>query len=360
MSETNKVAFLGTTHPHARSQVRTLQLVDEVESIYFCDQDEGAGDAIRETCPDKIADGSLSLDEVLTREDIEFCWGCFNTVENGPAVKQLLEAGKHVMSEKPVGISAAVIAELCETARANERTLSVCYQNRYRPIVQDIRRHLAEEAIGKLMNMEVRMVTSQVRYRNPKHWLFDREQSGGGILSWLMCHYFDMMRFLLGQEVVEVTSLTGILNGEDITVEDTASGALRFESGLICAWNAGYLLSMSREGFSNASYDTYFGIRGREGSLVWAGDVSAPSLTVTSTRSDWNRSSPSRTIQYSQDKAEGYGGLSGRDFVRQFFRAALHGEEPPTSGEDALQAARIVEACYESNDSGRAVKLVEA
>jgi len=358
MSESIKVAFVGTTHPHASSQVRTLQLLDEVESIYFCDEGEGTGDALRESCPDKIAEGTLSLDDVLAREDIEFCWGCMNTDHNGPAVKQLLEAGKHVMSEKPMGLSAAIIEELCNAARANNRVLSVCYQNRYLPIAQDIRRYLAEEAIGKPMNMEARMVTSQVRYRNPGHWLFDREQSGGGILSWLMCHYFDMMRFLLGEDVVEVTALTGIMNGEDITVEDTASGALRFESGLICAWNAGYLLSRSGEGFNNASYDTYIGIRGREGSLTWGGDVSEPALTVISSKRDWNRSSPLRTIQYSKDKAEGYGGLSGREFVGQFFRAAIHGEEPPTTGEDALQVARIVEACYESNDSGRAVKLV--
>ena len=357
MPDKIKIAFLGITHPHAAAQVRTLQLVEEVESIVFCDEDLDAAQNLRSKCPDKIEEGVLSLDDVLNREDVEFGWGCFQTRENGPAVLRALEAGKHVMSEKPVGISSDLIAQIAEAARANGRVLSVCYQNRYHPVVQDLKRYLAEDAIGPVMNMEARMVTSQVKFRNPRHWLFQRELSGGGILSWLMCHYFDLLRFLLDDEVAQVSAITGTLNGEAIDVEDTASAALRFRNGVVCAFNAGYLMSLSTGGFIYPSYDTYIGIRGRDGSLAWEGDTSAPRLRVQSVRSDWNRSVPVRTIEYAMDRGEGYGGNHGVDFVRQFIRAALHGEEPPSSGEDALQVARIVEACDESNDTGARVAL---
>ena len=48
------------------------------------------------------------------------------------------------------------------------------------------------------MAVEARMVTSQVRYRDPAHWLFQRATAGSGILSWLACHYLDLLCYLLG------------------------------------------------------------------------------------------------------------------------------------------------------------------
>jgi predicted dehydrogenase len=357
MPDRIRIAFLGVTHPHAASQVRTLQLVDEVESIVLCDEDATAAASLRAKCPDKIEETPLSLEQVIRREDVKFVWGCFRTDRNGPAVLRALQAGKHVMSEKPMGISASVIEEIVRMARANGLTLSVCYQNRYHPVTQDMRRYLQEGAIGQVMNAEVRMVTSQVKFRNPKHWLFRQEAAGGGILSWLMCHYFDLLRYLLRDEVVEVSAVTGTLNGQDIDVEDTASGALRFRSGVIAAFNAGYLLSMSTGGFIQPSYDIYVGIRGRDGSLTWEAEANRPRLRVQSVLAHWNRSVPVRTVEYSMDHGEGYGGNHGIEFVRQFIRAALHGEEAPTTGEDALKVAHIVEACYRSSQTGQRVLL---
>jgi len=357
MTDKIKIAFLGVTHPHAAAQVRTLQLVDEVESIVLCDEATEAARTLRAKCPDKIEETPVSFEQVLQRDDVGFVWGCFRTDRNGPAVLKALRAGKHVMSEKPVGLSSALIEEIVAAAEAKGLTLSVCYQNRYHPIAQDIRRYLDEGAIGQVMNMEVRMVTSQVKFRNPSHWLFRNELSGGGILSWLMCHYFDLLRFLLQDEVAEVTAITGTLNGEDVDVEDTASGALRFRNGVVCSFNAGYLLSMSTGGYIYPSYDTYIGIRGRDGSLTWEGEIPKPRLRVQSVLPHWNRSVPVRTTEYPLDRGEGYGGNHGIEFVRQFIRAALYGEEPPSTGADALKVARIVEACYKSNETGQRVVL---
>ena len=77
-------------------------------------------------------------------------------------------------------------------------------------------------ALGRIMAVEARMVTSQVRYRNPGHWLFRKDTAGTGILSWLGCHYLDLLCYFLDDRVVEVAALVGQQNPEQIEVEDTA------------------------------------------------------------------------------------------------------------------------------------------
>ncbi len=353
MSDAIRFAFFGATHPHAQLQIKTLQLMDDVESIALVDDDADAAIALAGKSPAKIEPRPLTLDEALERDDLGFVFADFPTDRNGPAVLQALKAGKHVMSEKPVAISSTLIAEIVEAARVNGRTLSVCYQNRQQPIVRDMRRAIAEGAIGRIMNTECRLITSQVKFRDPGHWLFDRRRSGGGILSWLMCHNFDLLRYMLQDEIVEVSAIVGTLSGEAIDVEDTASGALRFRSGAIGAFNAGYLISASAEGYEVPVYDSYLGFRGTDGSMRWEAGEDGPVLHIESSRPQGGGSTPSRSTSYPTERGEGYGGASGIAFVRRFIRAALHGEEPPTRGEDALQIARIIEACYESSEHGR-------
>ena len=60
------------------------------------------------------------------------------------------------------------------------------------------------------------MVTSQVKFRNPKHWLFDRSISGGGILSWLGCHYIDLLCYIMAADITSVSAVVDTLSGEDI------------------------------------------------------------------------------------------------------------------------------------------------
>jgi len=355
MNEKVKYAMLGVKHPHAAHHVRTLQLMDEVESIVLVDEDTEAVQELRAANSEKIEEQTLSFNQVLEREDVGLVFGCLTNDENGPAMLRAVQGGKHVMSEKPVGISSEIIAEVVEAARANGVVFSVCYQNRYHPIPQDIRRLVAEGVIGRVLNVEVRMVTSQVKFRNPDHWLFKREKSGGGILSWLMCHYFDLLAYMLQDDIAEVTAVVDTLNGFPIDVEDTASGTLRLSSGAIGAFNAGYLLTQSPSGYSGATYDTYIGIKGLEGSLAWLDD--GPKLRIQSTADGWNTFSPVRTIEYDIDQGEGYGGEMGKSFQQQFVRAVLYNEEPPTRGEDALKVARIIEACYHSSETGQRVEL---
>ena len=69
---------------------------------------------------------------------------------------------------------------------------------------------------------------------------------GGGILLWLGCHYLDLLRFVLADDVRRVAALTGTRGGCDVEVEDTVALSLEWESGALGSFTAGYHLPRSR------------------------------------------------------------------------------------------------------------------
>src|SRR5205814_8815217 len=117
--------------------------------------------------------------------------------------------------------------------------------------------------------VEARMVTAHPRFRDPGHWLFDPAAAGGGVLAWLGCHVLDLLRYLLQDEVVEVSALTASLCEPGLGVEDSAALSLRFGNGALGTLHAGYHLPRSTPGYRAAAYDTTLRIRGTEGRCAW-------------------------------------------------------------------------------------------
>ena len=193
-----------------------------------------------------------------------------------------------MLAEKPIGQTAADTERVLAVAERTGRMLGVCYPNRANPAVMDARRMVADGVIGPLVSVEMRMITTQVRFRDPQHWLFRSEYAGGGILSWLGCHYIDMMRYITGDEIVSVAAETATRSGEDIDVEDVAVLSLRFRSGAVGTLHTGYMLALSGGGYHNQTgYDTYVGVNGQTGRLYWSSDGRPASLTVESVHPDW-------------------------------------------------------------------------
>ena len=185
---------------------------------------------------------------------------------------------------------------------------------------------VADGVVGPLISVEMRMITTQVQFRDPQHWLFRAEHAGGGILSWLGCHYIDMMRYITGDEIVSVAAETATRSGEQIDVEDVAVLSLRFRSGAVGTLHTGYMLALSGGGYHNRSgYDTYVGVNGRMGRIHWSSDGAPSSLTAESTHAGW-AGAPRRSYEYALAESPSYLGVYGEQFVGDFIRCAQDGQ----------------------------------
>lgn len=352
-----KFVFLGATHPHTRGHLRTLELMDEVESVILWDESREALEQVRQERDVKIEAVTTSLDEALARKDAAFALVALRNDQTPDAIIRAASAGKHTMTEKPVGLNASEVSRALDAVAKAGVTLSVCYQNRYNPVSQDIKRLVREGALGRVMAVELRLITSQVKFRNPQHWLFNKKLAGGGMLSWLGCHYLDLICYLLDDEITAVSALADTLSGEAIDVEDVACLSLRFGKGTLGAFQCGYMLPVSRSGYTGATYDSFIGIRGTLGRIGWHPfEREATGLHIESVAPGWE-TAPGRVIQYDFGKSDAYGGAFGLKFVQDFVKAAQTGGAPPATGQDALRVMKVVDAAYESNRTGRRVEI---
>lgn len=350
------VGLFGVTHPHSLAHLRTLIQSESVGQICLYDESPEEIEKVKKNYQAKITCGYSDLNAMLEAEDIDLGIACFRNDLNAGLCIALFEAGLHVLSEKPIGHTVEAVESVVNASKEANKLLGVMYQNRYHPTSQEAKHLVQSGAVGDVTACEARMVTSQVKFRNPQHWLFNKAQSGGGILSWLGCHYIDLVSYILGQDIVQVSGTVDTLSGEGIDVEDVASITFRFANGAIGSMQAGYHLAISGAGYMGPSYDTYMAFRGTNGRVFWEPTKAPPELNLESVVDGWKHA-PQRTFGYTLPQVDAYGGAHGVAFLDDFIGAIQGKGTAPTSGEDALKVARIVDAIYESSKTGKRIDL---
>jgi len=346
----------GLTHPHAEMYLETLEALDEVSGVVLVDPDQVARDAMSEKSR-KLRGAGPDLDSAIERWDVSHVLVSLPNASTPAELVRVIEARKSVFTEKPAARSAAEFTPVLNALRRRPVPFAVAYLNRGAPPIVEARELYRAGAIGRLMSVELRMVTTRVGMRNPDAWLFHREQAGGGILAWLGCHWLDAVRFITGEEIVRIQAELGTLSGEAIDVEDTAVLAFRTSGGAIGSLHAGYLLAIGNPGYRSAGHDISLILRGSDGLIQYSvgRGHEGPPLVLESLAPRW-RSASRRGFQFTPTPAPGYGGLAGLDFFRQFL-AAGPGDPTPADAVDALRVLEILDAAYRSAASGCAVDV---
>ncbi len=138
-------------------------------------------------------------------------------------------AGKHVFSEKPLGLDAASAQRAVAACAEHGVTLGVGYNWRYQPALQRIRQLIDDGTLGRVLHIEGNFCGPSA-YRFPKgHWRHDREEVPAGGMTGRGVHVIDAMLYLAGP-IAQVTAQSHRL-AQDFGVDDTTSMLLRFASG---------------------------------------------------------------------------------------------------------------------------------
>ena len=216
-----------------------------------------------------------------------------------------LEAGKHVLCEKPMALDARQAARMLEVADKSPGLARIDHELRYEPNRLKAWRLLAEGAIGPLLHLEL-VLRPYLRGDGrpqaadaPWSWWYDAAR-GGGILGAVGSHLIDLCRFWTGSEVVEVSGRTATLvparvdeRGvrRAVTADDYASFVLRLASGALATIT---LTTMSGHGPGHFAQLT-----GRDGTLVLTGETrleigrpGAPLEDASAPDELWERTTP--------------------------------------------------------------------
>ena len=229
-----------------------------------------------------------------------------------------LDAGKHVLLEKPLAISVEAGWDLVEAARKSGVLLATGYQARYVPGHLNMKRLIEEGAIGE--PSAARTYYGIHRPGPPPEWRQKRETARWGALSDVGTHHIDLIRMLLG----EVSEATGYHERQQgFETDDAVAAAMRLESGPVAT------LTMSTNAW--VQY-TRVEVHGTEGALVAEDTSPTGQGAVTLLRAD--------------DGPEDVTGERPNSWVAQLetvTRAASGDEVDYATGEDGARNLEIME-----------------
>ena len=348
-----KVAVIGVGGI-SEMHIRSYRSNPNVELYAFCDINEARLRKMGEkygvsrlfTDKDELLRALPELDAVSV---------CTWNAAHAPCAIAALNAGKHVLCEKPMAKNAAEAQEMLEAARRAGRLLMVGFVRRYEKGSALLRRLVREDFFGELYYAKA---TYLRRNGNPGGWFGDKSRSAGGPLIDLGVHVIDLTRYLMGNpRPVSVYGATfrklfdrpGIVTpkaysstsagpGDVCDVEDLASAMIRFENGAVLQVEAAFSLNL-REDTGSVQI---FGTKG--------GAKLSPDLELYSELDGYMTNvTPVCPPESFDDEFQAE--------IDHFVDCFANGVPCRSPAEDGVQIMRILDAVYESARTGHEVVL---
>jgi len=281
-----------------------------------------------------IPKGVASLDALLDSDVDAVYISTTNELHLEQAVAAA-KAGKHVMCEKPLALTSADARRIVAACKEAGVVLGTNHHLRNAGAHRAMREAIAAGRIGK--PIAARVFHSVYLPPHLQGWRITKPEAGGGVVLDITVHDADTLRFVLGDDPIEIAAIT--------QSSGMASGGL--EDGAMCLWKfKSGVIAQSHEGFTTKFAGTGFEVHGTDGSL-FAKDVMTQNPIGTVTL---------RTEKGEEELNFDREGLYVRSL--RAFHAAIRGEgKPSATGEDGVWSLASAEAALQSAKLGKAAAI---
>jgi myo-inositol 2-dehydrogenase / D-chiro-inositol 1-dehydrogenase len=279
-----------------------------------------------------------TIEAILAAKDIDAVVICTPTDTHADLIEAFAKAGKAIFCEKPIDLSLDRVKACLQVVRDTKAVLMVGFNRRFDPHFAGVKAEITKGTLG-----EVEMVT--ITSRDPGAPPVDYIKRSGGIFRDMTIHDFDMARFLLGEEVTEVSAMAAVLVDPAIGKagdSDSVQVMLKTASGKMC------LISNSRR--ATYGYDQRIEVHGSLGAA--AAENQRPVMIEVASAKGYTR--PPLHDFFMTRYTEAYAAE-----IASFIAAVAGKGTASPSGEDGLSALALAEAALKSVAEGRTVKVSE-
>lgn len=309
----------------------------------FADVDPASRAALAQLYPG--ARGFSSAEELVADADVEAVVVALPTFLHRPVVIAALDAGKHVLCEKPPALHAEEVVAMMDAARRTGRVLAFGLQRRALPSVTAARALIERDELGTLYHGRAVWTRAWGAPAGAGGWHRDLARAGGGPLIDLGVHVLDLAWWLMGRPAVR--SVTGITHNRSFDpelVEDAAFGMVRLSDGGAIEVETSWIAHRGGD-------DLRIEIAGTRASLV----VEQQALTMV--RADAGGSQlvkPTIPNGWPEALLNAFA-----DQAANFAAAIRDGAAPLTPPGDALLIMRLIDGLYRSAREGREIPIDE-
>jgi predicted dehydrogenase len=327
---TVRIGVLSAAHSHSHAYADALADVEGADVVAVADGDAERGRAFAERHGVEYGDRA----DVLDRIDAAVVTAA--NADHREWTTAAAQAGVDVLCEKPLATTsedARAMVRECEAAGVH---LGVAMPVRF---CEPARRAKAAVESGELGDLKAVVGTNLLTKVSGGGWMTDPDRSGGGAIMDHTVHVVDLVRWLTGREVGEVYTETGTLFS-DADVEDVAVLSMALDDGTPLTHDGSWRQPETWDFWG----DVTLRLLGTDGVL----EVDCFDQTLTQT-TDAGDDPGIESVFWGTDMNEA--------LLRDFVAAVAADEEPAIPGREGLREVRVVEAAYESAETGSPVDV---
>lgn len=357
MTKQLKVGIIGCGGIAQGKHLPSLSKLEQVELVAFCDivveraekvaKKHGAENAkVYENYHELLEDASIDVIHVLTPN-----------ISHAEISIAAMEAGKHVMCEKPMAKTSEEARGMVEAAKRTGKKLTIGYNNRFRPDSQYLHKVSSQGDLGDVYFAKAHAI----RRRAVPTWgvFLDEEKQGGGPLIDIGTHALDLTLWMMNNykpksvmgsvyhklgKKENAANAWGPWDPEKFTVEDSAFGFITMENGATISLESSWALNTLDVDEAKCSLSGTEGGADMKDGLRINGEEHSKLYTT-------NIELGSGGVAFYDGKSESDADLEARLWIESI----LNDTEPTVKPEEAFVVTQILEAIYESAKTGKAV-----
>lgn len=337
----------------AHEHIQAYQKMPHVELVALCDINTEQLEKMGKQY--EVPQLYKTKEALLEKADVDAVSVCVWNSAHAECAIAALNAGKHVLCEKPMATTVEDAQAMQAAAEANDRLLMIGFVRRFGNDTKIIMDFKEKDFFGEIYYGKA---TYLRRHGNPEGWFGDQSRSGGGPLIDLGVHVIDLLTYLLGKSrPVSVYGATfqKLFNRPDVKdkqgyisstpgeiicdVEDLASAMIRFENGSVISIETSFSLNVN----DDQQKLELFGTKG--------GAALNPSLKLST-----NINGYMADVQLKMPTALSMDGLFYNE-IHHFVECVLEGKDCLSPAQDGVVITQIIEAIYESAKTGHEVTL---
>jgi len=205
---------------------------NNLDIVALCDVEESKMDTTIQNF--KLSDETkkyIDYKEMLKNEKPELVAICTESGKHGQIAIDCIESGANLIIEKPIALSLEEADLIIEKANEKNIKVSACHQNRFNKSVQKIREAVEADRFGRLMHGTAHIRWNRGEdYYTQAPWRGTWEQDGGALMNQCI-HNIDLLRWMMGDEIIEVVGMTDNLIHGFIDAEDLGMALVKFANG---------------------------------------------------------------------------------------------------------------------------------
>jgi len=313
--------------------------------VAYCDINEERMARAAANHPDAVP--YREFDEMIKDEKIDIISIALPTGMHAEFTIKALEAGKHVLCEKPIDINVERGLAVEEARVRTGKKVGLIFQNRNNAVIREAKKTIEDGKLGKIL-----LGTFAVKwYRNQPYydaggWRGTWDMDGGGSLMNQSVHTVDLMQYLMG----DVESVQGhyTIANHVIETEDLTTSVIKFKNGALATFVSTTCCNPNR--------GTYIQVYGADGCIELNGDkVEAwkpAGVTAEEEAAIIAKYDKGNAAAVAADPTLVIGHASQ---VNDMIDAVINDRDPQVGPMEAMKAVRIINAVYESSRTGKVI-----